>query len=147
MVPEDWAVARQRLGKHIPAATNIQGDSNMTGTDLCANKPHSVGHIWTTLYINTTSSSSSSSYFSLSPFLFFLTLSFFIISTSRPSCSVTWPAQLVVSGLKGLPWTVIYQYVVDYRSRDWSSIPGRNIFYSIIVTKQPWGHPVSILMT
>jgi len=42
----------------------IQGGSNMTGTDLCVNKPHSCcavrlvytkispGHIWTTLYID-----------------------------------------------------------------------------------------------
>ena len=40
----------------------VQGGSNMTGTDLCVNKPHcaaavrlvymqiSPGHIWTTLY-------------------------------------------------------------------------------------------------
>jgi hypothetical protein len=84
----------------------------------------------------------------LSPVLFLLTLTFFIASTSRPSCSVIWSAQLGVRGLKGLPWTVIYQYVVGYLSRDWSSIPGRNKFFSQpSYRKEPWGHPVSILMT
>jgi len=47
----------------ISYLAKLQGGSNMTGTDLCVNRPHSCcavrlvyiqispGHIWTTLYL------------------------------------------------------------------------------------------------
>jgi hypothetical protein len=37
---ESWGSGRGRIKSHCIHVGNIQGGSNMTGTDLCVNKPH-----------------------------------------------------------------------------------------------------------